>query len=121
MGPIPRSTWRMSFIPCLENSASRTDCARPALAGPEPPETTALGDVKVSGQSRAEPRWTGSPSIQKGVLHRGADCGARTAEMADWDVSLVTDMSYLFNGKDPSTRTYRGGTSARSRHGLYVF
>ena len=32
--------------------------------------------------------------------NRGADCGAAgTTEMADWDVSLVTDMSFLFNGK----------------------
>ena len=31
---------------------------------------------------------------------RGADCGAAgTTEMADWDVSLVTDMSSLFSGK----------------------
>ena len=32
--------------------------------------------------------------------NHGADCGAAgTAEMADWDVSLVTDMLSLFNGK----------------------
>ena len=46
----------------------------------------------------------------------GADCGAAgTAEMPDWDVSLVTSMSQLFKTKHPSTRIYRDGTSARSR------
>ena len=40
----------------------------------------------------------------------GADCGdAGTALMADWDTSLVTDMSGLFSGNGASTRTYPGG------------
>ena len=52
----------------------------------------------------------------------GADCGAAgTAEMPDWDVSLVTSMSELFKAKHPSTRIYRDGTSARLTSMYWMF
>ena len=46
---------------------------------------------------------------------QGANCGAAgTAEMAVWDVSLVTSMSNLFKSKASFNAAYRGGMSARS-------
>ena len=64
--------------------------------------------ARVRGQSRAEAsrrrrdvdNCLAVDATGVACCNRGADCGAAgTAEMADWDVSLVTDMSYLFNGK----------------------
>ena len=56
--------------------------------------------MRVSRQSRAEGRGGQLPrrrSTGVACCSHGADCGAAgTAEMADWDVSLVTDMSSLF-------------------------
>ena len=86
-------------------NASITDCARPApAAGPTPPEmiphsvstpgarfpTRAALKAAVDNCIAVDPTGVACCS-------HGADCGAAgTAEMPDWDVSLVTSMSELF-------------------------
>ena len=104
-------------------SASSSECARVhAAAGQEQPETTQHRATRlhVSRQSRAEDRRGQLPrrrSTGVACCSHGADCGAAgTAEMADWDVSLVTDMSelVLIQGRI-STRIYRDGTPRASR------
>ena len=53
----------------------------------------------------------------RACCNHSADCGAAgTTEMADWDVSLVTDMNDLFFDKGSFNATYRGGRQLGHEH-----
>ena len=116
----PPGAW--VFNPCLENERVENGLCAPCSGG----GTRAAGDDPALGVD------TGCTFPDRAALKtavdnclavdptgvaccsHGADCGAAgTAEMPDWDVSLVTSMSELFKAKHPSTRIYRDGTSAR--------
>ena len=70
-------------------------------AGDDP----ALGDTSCAFPDRtalktAVDNCLAVDATGRACCNRGANCGAAgTAEMADWDVSLVTDMQSLFSGK----------------------
>ena len=102
----PPGAW--VFNPCLENERVENGLCAPCSGG----GTRAAGDDPALGVD------TGCTFPDRAALKaavdnclavdptgvaccsHGADCGAAgTAEMPDWDVSLVTSMSELFNGK----------------------
>ena len=54
------------------------------------------------------------------MVYMFSEANAFNADISRWDVSSVTSMRYMFLKPAGSTRTYRGGTSARSRTWLHV-
>ena len=114
---VPRgdgSTRRMDrpvdwvFNPCLENERVENGVCAPCTGG----GTRAAGDDPAAGDTGCT--FPANSAALKAAVDNclavdptgvaccshGADCGAAgTVEMPDWDVSLVTDMSSLFNGK----------------------
>ena len=93
--------------PCLENERVENGVCAPCTgggtraAGDDP----AFGDTSCAFPDRAALKTAVDNCLAvdaTGVAccSQGADCGAAgTTEMADWDVSLVTDMSSLFESK----------------------
>jgi surface protein len=104
----PPSAWNMSR-PCLENERVLSSWCVACGAGKYngPGDDPALGvDTECDGfgtrdaLKAAVDNCIAVDSTGVACCSHGADCGAAgTAEMADWDVSLVTSMSELFNGK----------------------
>ena len=101
----PPGAW--VFNPCLENERVENGLCAPCTHG----GTNAAGDDPAAGDTGcAFPDRAALKTAVDNCLavdptgvaccSHGADCGAAgTAEMPDWDVSLVTDMSELFKDK----------------------
>ena len=101
----PPGAW--VFNKCLENERVENGLCAPCTGG----GTRAAGDDPAAGDTSCA--FPDSAALKAAVdnciavdltgvacCSHGADCGAAgTVEMADWDVSLVTSMSDLFNGK----------------------
>ena len=108
----PPGAW--TFIPCLENERVENGLCAPCTgggtraAGDDP----AFGDTSCAFPDRAALKTAVDNCLAvdatgAACCSQGADCGAAgTTEMADWDVSLVTDMNGLF-----SEKLVRGGAS----------
>ena len=98
----PPGAW--VFIPCLENERVENGLCASCTGG----GTRAAGDDPAFGDTSCTfPDRTALKTAVDNCLavdptgvaccNHGADCGAAgTAEMADWDVSLVTDMLMMF-------------------------
>ena len=98
----PPGAW--VFIPCLENERVENGLCASCTGG----GTRAAGDDPAFGDTSCT--FPDSTALKTAVdnclavdptgvacCNHGADCGAAgTVEMADWDVSLVTDMLMMF-------------------------
>jgi surface protein len=121
----PPSAWSVSGL-CLENervlSSWCVACGAGKYNGP--------GDDPALGVDTECDRFGTRDALKAAVdnclavdptgvacCNHGADCGAAgTAEMPDWDVSLVTEHDPACSTtKDPSTQIYRDGTPRASR------
>ena len=117
-----RSTWRLDLHPVPGERARETECAHPALvAGPEPPETTVLRSATrhATFPDRAALKTAVDNCLAVDATGVAccmvADCGAAgTAEMPLGRFAGDGHEQLVQRQRTSSTRTYRGGTSARS-------